>query len=61
MAVGPMVKIELATEAGTAVHVEMPQERYRYPAMRQGDEVFVRVKDMRVFPGHHNGLGHEWH
>jgi sulfate/thiosulfate transport system ATP-binding protein len=61
MAAGPMVKIELATEAGTAVHVELPQERYRYLALRKGDEVFVGVKEMRVFPEHHHELGHEWH
>ncbi|MDQ3828287.1 MAG: sulfate ABC transporter ATP-binding protein [Candidatus Tectomicrobia bacterium] len=55
---GPLVKVELATEAGTVVYAEVSQERYRQLGLRRGDEVFVRVKDMRVFPQHHNGLRH---
>lgn len=53
---GPLVKVELATETGTVVHVEMPQERYRHLGLRKGDEVFVSVKGIRVFPQHHNGV-----
>jgi sulfate/thiosulfate transport system ATP-binding protein len=53
---GPLVKVELATETGAVVHVEMSQERYRQLALRKGVEVFVKVKDMRVFPQHHNGV-----
>ena len=52
---GPLVKVELATETGTVVHVEVSQERYRQLELRRGAEVFVRVKDMQVFPQHRNG------
>jgi sulfate transport system ATP-binding protein len=54
---GPIVKVELATETGTVVHVEVSQERYRQLRLRKGTEVFVKVKNMRVFPQHHNGTG----
>jgi sulfate transport system ATP-binding protein len=54
-AAGPVVKVELATETGMAVHAEVPQERYQQLGLRKGDEVFVRVKDMRVFPQDHRG------
>ena len=54
---GPLVKVELATETGTVVHVEVSQERYRQLRLRKGAEVFVKVKNMRVFPQHHNGIG----
>jgi sulfate/thiosulfate transport system ATP-binding protein len=47
---GPLVKVELATETGTIVHVEVSQEHYRRLGLRKGDEVFVRVKDVRMFP-----------
>jgi sulfate transport system ATP-binding protein len=48
-AAGPVVKVELATRRGAAVHVELSQERYRQLQLRRGVEVFVGVKDMRVF------------
>src|SRR5687768_7914611 len=54
---GPFVKVELATETGTVVHAEVSQERYRQLRLRKGAEVFVKVKNMRVFPQHHNGTG----
>jgi sulfate transport system ATP-binding protein len=54
-AAGPLAKVELATETGTVVHVDVPQERYRQLGLLKGDTVFVRVKNMRVFPQHHNG------
>jgi sulfate/thiosulfate transport system ATP-binding protein len=53
---GPLVKVELATETGSVVHVEVSQERYRQLGLRKGDEVFVGVKDMRVFPQQYNGV-----
>jgi sulfate transport system ATP-binding protein len=53
---GPLVKVELATETGTVVHVEVSQERYRRLGLRKGDKVFVGVKDMQVFPQHANGV-----
>jgi hypothetical protein len=51
-----VAKVELATDSGTVVHVEVPQERYRQLALRKGDQVFVKVKDLQVFPQPHNGV-----
>ncbi len=48
-AAGPIVKIELVTSAGAVVNVELSQERYRQLRLRKGAEVFVSVKDMKVF------------
>ncbi len=48
-AAGSAVKVELSTEAGTVVHVELSQERYRLLALQRGAKVFVSVKEMRVF------------
>jgi sulfate transport system ATP-binding protein len=53
---GPLVKVQLATEAGTVVHAEVSQERYRWLGLRKGDAVFVSVKSLRVFPQHHQGV-----
>jgi TOBE domain-containing protein len=52
---GPLVKVELVTETGTVVHVEVSQERYRQLELHRGAEVFVRVKDMQVFPQPRHG------
>lgn len=52
---GPLVKVELVTEPGTVVHEEFSQERYRQLELHRGAEVFVRVKDMQVFPQYRNG------
>jgi sulfate transport system ATP-binding protein len=48
-AAGPVVKVELATQSGAVVHVELSQERYRHLQLQKGAEVFVKVKDMQVF------------
>jgi sulfate/thiosulfate transport system ATP-binding protein len=56
-AAGPLVKVELATETGMVVHVEMSQERYRQLGLHKGTEVFVSVKDMRVFPQTRHDIG----
>jgi ABC-type sulfate/molybdate transport systems ATPase subunit len=52
---GPLVKVELVTETGTVVHVEVSQERYRQLELHRGAEIFVRVKDLQVFPQYRNG------
>jgi sulfate transport system ATP-binding protein len=54
-AAGPLVRVELVTEMGSVVHVEIPQERYRQLALQRGAAVFVQVKEMQVFPQHGNG------
>ena len=48
-AAGPLAKIELVTASGTAVHVEMTQERYHQLALQKGQKVYVSVKDMKLF------------
>jgi ABC-type sulfate/molybdate transport systems ATPase subunit len=52
-AAGPVVKVELATQSGAVVHVELSQERYRHLQLQKGAEVFVGVKDMQVFTEDH--------
>jgi ABC-type Fe3+/spermidine/putrescine transport system ATPase subunit len=51
-------QIELVPETGMVVHVEISQERYSQLGLNKGDEVFVRLKNMRVFPQHQNVI--EW-
>ncbi len=48
-AAGPVVKIEAITDWGAAVHVEMPQERFRALALHKGEEVFITPHDLAVF------------
>ena len=56
-AAGAIVKIELTTDAGAVINVEMPHERYRHLQLRKGAAVFVSVKDMKVFTQAHSTLG----
>jgi sulfate transport system ATP-binding protein len=46
---GGTVKVELITASGDIVNVELAHERYRQLSLRKGMNVFVTVKDMRVF------------
>ena len=46
---GPLVKVEVATQAGDSVHVELTQERFRELRLKKNDEVFVFPKDMNLF------------
>jgi sulfate transport system ATP-binding protein len=48
-AAGPLVKVELATEWGDNVQVEMPHERFRMLKLNREIEVFVSPKEMQVF------------
>jgi sulfate transport system ATP-binding protein len=48
-AAGPFVKVEVITEWGAPVHVEMAQERFRDLALRSGEEVFITPRDLAVF------------
>jgi sulfate/thiosulfate transport system ATP-binding protein len=48
-AAGPLVKVEVVTEWGAQVHVEMPRERFRDLALSKGEEVYVTPKDLAVF------------
>ncbi|HOQ90873.1 MAG TPA: TOBE-like domain-containing protein, partial [Candidatus Hydrogenedentes bacterium] len=46
---GSLVKLEVLTTEGQQVFVEMPHDRFRELNVKQGDTVFVSLKDARVF------------
>ena len=46
---GPVVRVELTSEQGEAITVELTHDRYRELVLRTGEEVFVKVRDARVF------------
>jgi sulfate transport system ATP-binding protein len=48
-AAGPQVKVELMTEWGDPIHVEISQERYRTLRLQRNVDVFVTPKEKKVF------------
>ena len=48
-AAGPLVKVDLMTDWGAPVHVEISHGRYSSLGLKKEDEVFVRPKERRVF------------
>ena len=46
---GPLVKVEVETQAGDSLHVELTQERFVELRLRKNDDVFVFPKDMKGF------------
>jgi sulfate transport system ATP-binding protein len=48
---GPVVKVEVVTEWGDSVQVELPQERYRSLKLEKGAVVFLSPREFAVFPG----------
>jgi sulfate transport system ATP-binding protein len=48
-AAGPQVRVELQAETGEAVVVEMPHAQFRESGIAAGDDVFVGLRDARVF------------
>jgi len=46
---GPLAKVDLITESGHAIHVEMSQESFRERHLEPDIEVFVSPKEMKVF------------
>jgi hypothetical protein len=59
-AAGPLVKVDLVTDWGAPVHVEISHGRYSSLGLRKEDEVFVRPKERKVFVesrGDSDGLG----
>jgi sulfate/thiosulfate transport system ATP-binding protein len=46
---GPLVKIDLVSEWGDPVRVELSQERYRALGLEAGADVFVRPTDVGIF------------
>jgi sulfate transport system ATP-binding protein len=48
---GAVTRVQLlATDFGLVVHVELPHERRAELSLRQGDQVFVSPRKVRVFP-----------
>ncbi len=56
-AAGAVVKVELVTSSGAIAIAEIPRERYRQLQLRKGMEVYVSVKDAKVFTQAHSMLG----
>jgi sulfate transport system ATP-binding protein len=46
---GAVVKVEVATDEGETVVVEMAHDRFSGSGIAAGEVVFVRVKEARVF------------
>jgi molybdopterin-binding protein len=46
---GPVVRIELSSGQEANITVELTHSRYHDLALTVGEEVYVRVKDARVF------------
>jgi sulfate transport system ATP-binding protein len=53
-AAGPQVKIELLSTAGEVIQVETSQQHYRTLGATVGGRVFVRPREIRVFPENQN-------
>lgn len=48
-AAGPSVKIELLSDAGSTILVELPHDRFRALGLRLRDQVFVSPRESKVF------------
>jgi len=46
---GPVVRVDLRTENGEAIQVEMPHSEFRDRGIAKGDDVFVALRGARVF------------
>jgi sulfate/thiosulfate transport system ATP-binding protein len=46
---GPLVKLELLSQTGQAVHVEMSHDRFQQEPLEVGADVFVTPRESRVF------------
>jgi sulfate/thiosulfate transport system ATP-binding protein len=46
---GALVKVEVLTDGGETINVEMPHERFRAAPVKKDDVVFVSLRDARVF------------
>jgi sulfate transport system ATP-binding protein len=51
-AAGPIVKVNLVTDWGDPVHVELSHERYRALGVKRDDRVSVMPKERKVFIDH---------
>ena len=60
-AAGPVVKVDLVTDWGDPVHVELPHDRYRVLRLKRDDKVFVIPKERKVFTEQQQrGMEREW-
>ena len=48
-AAGPIVRVELVSESGDPIQVELSQERYRQLKFMKNDLVYVTPKEMKIF------------
>jgi sulfate transport system ATP-binding protein len=48
-AAGALAKVELIADNGAVLNVELTQERYRQLKLRKGAQVYVSVKDAKMF------------
>jgi len=48
---GPLAKVDLATERGDPIHVEVSHERYQERQLKKDDAVFISPRAMKVLWG----------
>jgi hypothetical protein len=46
---GPQVRVELLADSGEEVTVEMSHARFRESGVNPNDQVFVSLRDARIF------------
>ncbi|MFA7255696.1 MAG: sulfate ABC transporter ATP-binding protein [Candidatus Omnitrophota bacterium] len=46
---GAVAKVEVLSEWGEAIQVEVPQERFRILNLQKGEEIYVILKDAKLF------------
>lgn len=46
---GPQVRVELRAETGETLRLEMPHAEFRERGISPDDEVFVALRDARIF------------
>ena len=46
---GPVAKVEVLSEWGETIQVEVPQDKFRALALKKGEPVFVRLQDAKLF------------
>jgi sulfate transport system ATP-binding protein len=55
-AAGPLVKVDLMTDWGDPVHVELSHGKYLALGLKREDEVFVRPRERKVFVEPESGI-----
>lgn len=48
-AAGPIVRVEVISDSGDLIQVELSQERYHWLNFKKGDYVFLRPKEVKIF------------